>query len=207
VLLHDPTGLITAAVLERLGGTGELVALHSSAHPPAASTLTRYNLTPAQRAPLRHVPLAQALTRPVSAVALDRPFDALVVVATQHDPRALLPPLLALLRPSSACAVFSPFLAPLSECFTTLLLSGAYVRVQLSETWQRVYQVLPQRTHPPMNMHGASGYVLSAIRIIPVSSALAHAAAHPRPTDGEQEGRDSKRSKTGADDASDKPTV
>lgn len=34
----------------------------------------------------------------------------------------------------------------------------------MSENWYREYQVLTNRTHPTMQMHGASGYILSAIK-------------------------------------------
>jgi hypothetical protein len=37
-------------------------------------------------------------------------------------------------------------------------------RLQVSELWTRELQVLPGRTHPLMNMHGASGFVLSGIK-------------------------------------------
>jgi hypothetical protein len=30
----------------------------------------------------------------------------------------------------------------------------------------REHQVLPLRTHPHMSMHGASGFILSAMRVI-----------------------------------------
>ena len=45
---------------------------------------------------------------------------------------------------------------PLSEAM------GGCVNVQLVEPWLREYQVLPQRTHPNMNMSGTGGYMLSA---------------------------------------------
>lgn len=177
VLLHDPTALLAAAVLERLGGAGELVWLYSGASPPSQGLLARFNFSAAQRAPLRHVPLTAALATPRTEPLLAEPFDAVLAVATVHDPRALLPPLLDMLRPSRSCAVFCPYLAPLADCFTTMLGSGRFVRVQLGETWQRAYQVLPQRTHPTMSMHGASGFVLSAIRILPVAAPIAAATA------------------------------
>jgi tRNA (adenine58-N1)-methyltransferase non-catalytic subunit len=37
--------------------------------------------------------------------------------------------------------------------------------VQLSEVWSRELQVLPGRTHPLMNMHGASGFVLAGYKV------------------------------------------
>lgn len=45
--------------------------------------------------------------------------------------------------------------------------SNEAICIELRETWFRDYQVLPMRTHPTMKMHGASGYLLSAIKVIP----------------------------------------
>ena len=42
----------------------------------------------------------------------------------------------------------------------------------LFQTWTRPYQVLPERTHPVMVMHGASGYILSGIVVDSPYSAM-----------------------------------
>ena len=34
------------------------------------------------------------------------------------------------------------------------------LNLRLSETWMREYQVLPNRTHPEINMSGGGGYLL-----------------------------------------------
>lgn len=39
------------------------------------------------------------------------------------------------------------------------------VNIRIEELWTREYQVLPMRTHPHMNMHGASGFILSAVKV------------------------------------------
>ena len=39
------------------------------------------------------------------------------------------------------------------------------LNVRIEELWCREYQVLTMRTHPQMSMHGASGYVLSAVKV------------------------------------------
>jgi len=40
------------------------------------------------------------------------------------------------------------------------------INVRIEELWTREHQVLPMRTHPQMSMHGASGYVLSAVKAV-----------------------------------------
>lgn len=42
---------------------------------------------------------------------------------------------------------------------------AAAVQLQLSETWMREYQVLPQRTHPLMTMSGTGGYLLTGYKV------------------------------------------
>lgn len=44
--------------------------------------------------------------------------------------------------------------------------SGEAISIEIRESWFRDYQVLPMRTHPEMKMHGSSGYILSAIKVI-----------------------------------------
>ena len=40
------------------------------------------------------------------------------------------------------------------------------VFIRVEELWMREYQVLPLRSHPKMNMDGASGYLLSAVKVL-----------------------------------------
>ncbi len=54
---------------------------------------------------------------------------------------------------------------PLVQCYKSLKEQGVGFNLQLSETWLRHYQVLPQRTHPEMNMDGRSGYLLTGTTV------------------------------------------
>ena len=49
---------------------------------------------------------------------------------------------------------------PLVECQKLLLDHNLVTKLELFETWTRHYQVLPNRTHPTMQTHGASGFIL-----------------------------------------------
>lgn len=60
-------------------------------------------------------------------------------------------------------------LQPLAECYQWLYEGGLAVNIELTETWNREYQVIASRTHPLMNMDNASGYLLSAIKVDPSS--------------------------------------
>lgn len=56
-------------------------------------------------------------------------------------------------------------LQPLGELFDVLHRTKQAVNMEVSETWTRQYQVLPSRTHPTMNTNGASGYILSGVKV------------------------------------------
>ena len=70
------------------------------------------------------------------------------------------------LQPSATICVFSTFVQPLAELQEMLINQKMAVNVKIEELWTREHQVLPMRTHPNMSMHGASGYILSAIKIV-----------------------------------------
>ena len=90
----------------------------------------------------------------------------IVVDGLNDDPIPLLTRTLPLLKPGGSFAVFCAFMEPLTECFLRLQEKPrSAIDVQLTETWMREIQVLPLRTHPTMNMHGHSGYILRGIRI------------------------------------------
>ena len=86
-------------------------------------------------------------------------MDSIVIVAeTQPAPLALAAVRFA--APSASLAIFCRELQPAAEALRVLRALGLCVHLSLSETFWRPHQVLPDRTHPVMVMHGASGYVV-----------------------------------------------
>lgn len=93
-------------------------------------------------------------------------FDALVLVPDDgDDPLEMLRLTYPFLAGSGSVVIYSPYLQPLAECYQDLMESHAVVHIRLFETWHRVHQVLPMRTHPLMQMHGASGFILSGYKV------------------------------------------
>jgi len=92
------------------------------------------------------------------------PFDGLVIVCKQH-PSALLLYLSKFIAPSRPFAVYSPYKEPLLEAYMAVKEAGSAINCILSETWLRYHQVLPERTHPTVNMSGGGGYLLTGIFI------------------------------------------
>lgn len=85
---------------------------------------------------------------------------------------------------------------PLAETQEALRKAGLGVNMQLAETWMRVYQVLPARTHPNMSMDGASGYVLSGVRVFPDTSGIVKRKKEDKKEkqEGEEKGKKRKSS-------------
>ncbi|KAG0721878.1 tRNA (adenine(58)-N(1))-methyltransferase non-catalytic subunit trm6 [Chionoecetes opilio] len=54
---------------------------------------------------------------------------------------------------------------PLMELYSEVKTLGG-INMKLSETWLRHYQVLPQRTHPAINMSGGGGYLLYGTKVL-----------------------------------------
>mmetsp|Transcript_3665 Transcript_3665/g.5382 ORF Transcript_3665/g.5382 Transcript_3665/m.5382 type:complete len:590 (-) Transcript_3665:114-1883(-) len=114
---------------------------------------------------------ARKLTRHTPTEARDwlkRPCDS-VIIAARYDPTATLLPLLPYLAPSCPFVVFCEFLEPLTECFRELQRQSLAINLRLSDTWMREYQVLPGRTHPSMTMSQNGGFLLTGIKLCPVT--------------------------------------
>ncbi|XP_068223791.1 tRNA (adenine(58)-N(1))-methyltransferase non-catalytic subunit TRM6 [Palaemon carinicauda] len=99
----------------------------------------------------------------VSLAALQEGIEGLVVACRQH-PVNVTTQLLKFLKPGHPFAIFSPYKEPLMELYFEVK-SQNCTNLRLTETWLRHYQVLPQRTHPEVNMSGGGGYLLYGTRI------------------------------------------
>lgn len=54
---------------------------------------------------------------------------------------------------------------PLVDCFLYLQQAQLAVKMKLSDTWLREFQVLPGRTRPVMFTNTSGGYILSGIYV------------------------------------------
>lgn len=88
-----------------------------------------------------------------------------LLVASKHHPTAIVQSLLEFVAPSRPFAIFCSFQEPLVDCYTQLKNAGSAVFLRLTESWLRSHQVLPNRTHPSINMSGGGGYVLTGIKV------------------------------------------
>ena len=89
-----------------------------------------------------------------------------LVLAPSLDPLSVVRATLPALFPSCPLVVYCDHLEPLTRLFAHLKDSGDAVHIQLTETWQRDFQILENRSHPKMTMTANAGYVLSAIKVV-----------------------------------------
>ncbi|XP_037274585.2 tRNA methyltransferase 6 non-catalytic subunit [Rhipicephalus microplus] len=88
-----------------------------------------------------------------------------LLITSKHHPTGIVLSLLEFVAPSRPFAVFCSFREPLVDCYTQLKSAGSAVFLRLTESWLRSHQVLPNRTHPSINMSGGGGYVLTGIKV------------------------------------------
>jgi tRNA (adenine-N(1)-)-methyltransferase non-catalytic subunit len=116
---------------------------------------------------------ARKLTRPtpdenaMSIMESEKKCDSLILACT-YDPKSTLFTLLPYLETSCPFVIFCEYMEPLYECFQKLQNEKLAINLRLSDTWMREYQVLPNRTHPNMNMSQNGGFILTGVKLCPV---------------------------------------
>ncbi|KAK9886358.1 hypothetical protein WA026_015876 [Henosepilachna vigintioctopunctata] len=87
-----------------------------------------------------------------------------IIITAKEHPQSIVDALEPFLLPSRNLVVFSTFKEPLQELYFHLKNDLSFLAVKLTTNFMRNYQVLPDRTHPEVNMtHG--GYLLTAIKV------------------------------------------
>ncbi|KAM7352461.1 tRNA methyltransferase 6 non-catalytic subunit [Cochliomyia hominivorax] len=95
---------------------------------------------------------------------MQQKFDSLVIAAKEH-PANLVKELLPFVKPSRPVVVFSLCKEVLMELYVDLKTSSKITNLHLTSNWLRMYQILPNRTHPEVNMQANSGYLLTGITL------------------------------------------
>eukprot|EP01134_Creolimax_fragrantissima_P005516 CFRG5516T1 len=215
LLAESCKGLITAAVMERLGGFGECLSLYVG-DKPSHPYVDNMNFSDKVKSTLRSYPLvefdqADMITasyqeRADSILAdvekkvhdwgkeitekdswwADRRrnkanrmkdvlsasqslstgnFDA-VIICTKFHPKELVEKFFSKLANSRNLVIFSVMPEVLIPIRSEMRNREDVVNSTLFDTWTRVYQVLPQRTHAENNMTGNSGFILSTTKVL-----------------------------------------
>lgn len=85
-----------------------------------------------------------------------------LVIATKEYPLEVIDNFLCYIKPSRPLVIYSIFKEPLVELYVELKKRKNVLNMHVTETWLRNYQILPDRTHPHVNMSPSSGYLLTA---------------------------------------------
>jgi len=96
-------------------------------------------------------------------------MDALIVACRFH-PTPVVLMLLEVLSFSKPFAIYCEYKEPLMELFVHLSVKGNAINLQLSESFCRGIQVLPERTHPHVMMNAGGGYLLTGTKVQPTFS-------------------------------------
>lgn len=91
-------------------------------------------------------------------------LDALIIVAKEH-PISIVNALISFVKPGRPVVIFSLSRDILVETFIDLKSSNKVTGLKLTSNWLRAYQILPNRTHPDVNMNGNSGFILHGYTI------------------------------------------
>lgn len=203
IILETVQGLLTAAVVERLGFIGCVVQMHlgsfSIHQPKEAVVALNYEVSDVLSV-LYNIDFKNAMTllgeeesekmiidsadntdsdvpnkrqktergdhiQRAKDILAPRDIDSLLVAVKNHPSNVL--PLLDFLAFSRPFAIFSMYQEPLVDCYVTLKARGDIISLNITETWFRRYQVLPERTHPCYSMSGNGGFLLTGIKVQP----------------------------------------
>jgi len=92
--------------------------------------------------------------------------DSLTIVS-KEDPLPILKELLPFVNPGRPVVLFQTCKEVLMECYAAVKATSGLINVRLTTNFMRNYQVLPMRTHPAVQIHGSSGWILAGYTIDP----------------------------------------
>nr|CAH8829627.1 unnamed protein product [Trichobilharzia regenti] len=103
----------------------------------------------------------------------DRPVPDSLIIITRFHPVDLTLTLLQFLPIGRPFVVYSQYIQPLVDLYNALKQRGGITHLRLTDTWFRRIQVLPDRTHPEINMSCTNGYLLNGYTVEPEISTKA----------------------------------
>ena len=116
------------------------------------------DLTVVKKIPKWQIENAQALEIMTNKV------DALIVASREH-PMNIVKELLQFVQPSRPIVIFGLSKEILMECYGELKQLNTVTNLRLVSNWMRMYQVLPNRTHPVVSMQGNSGFIMFGTKV------------------------------------------
>lgn len=88
-----------------------------------------------------------------------------MIIAAKEHPLSIVKELIYFLNGGRMLVVFNLLKEPLQDLFIYLKSRLDFISIKLSNNFMRNYQILPNRTHPEVNMT-TGGYILTAYKLI-----------------------------------------
>lgn len=101
-----------------------------------------------------------------ASILKSRSLNTIILIAQNDHPLPILKLCYDFLLLSGQFVIYCDTIEPLLECHDYLRSNSLAVSMNLSESWLRRYQVLPDRSRPEMNMSGFGGYLLSGTKAL-----------------------------------------
>lgn len=99
-----------------------------------------------------------------ACVLLRDKLDSLTICGKEH-PLELVRALLPFVRPSRPFVVYGQSRELLTELYVSLKATGEVTNLRITSNWLRMLQILPNRTHPDVNMSGNGGFLLTGYTV------------------------------------------
>lgn len=90
--------------------------------------------------------------------------DALVICAKEH-PSTILKSLLPFVKPSRPIVIYNTSREVLADLYVEMKSAYSVTNLKITSNWLRSYQILPNRTHPEINMSTNSGFLLTGYTV------------------------------------------
>ncbi|KAJ6649723.1 tRNA (adenine(58)-N(1))-methyltransferase non-catalytic subunit TRM6, partial [Pseudolycoriella hygida] len=85
--------------------------------------------------------------------------DGLIICAKEH-PATIAKSLLPFVKPSRPIVIYNTSREVLADLYMEMKSTYSVTNLKITSNWMRSYQILPNRTHPEINMDGNSGFLL-----------------------------------------------
>lgn len=99
-----------------------------------------------------------------ACVILKDHVDGFIVCAKEH-PSTIIKSLLPFVKPSRPFVIYNTSREILADLYVEMKSTYSVTNLKITSNWMRSYQILPNRTHPEINMSGNSGFLLTGCTV------------------------------------------
>eukprot|EP01017_Pseudomicrothorax_dubius_P042006 TRINITY_DN679_c0_g1_i4.p1 TRINITY_DN679_c0_g1~~TRINITY_DN679_c0_g1_i4.p1 ORF type:complete len:409 (+),score=124.57 TRINITY_DN679_c0_g1_i4:49-1227(+) len=165
LVIDNASGVLLGGALSRSSPTANLTCGYFDDKKPAINKYRALNFLNLPRSQTERVKFVSFEALCYGEGEPQPRFDS-VMISTDFEVSKVISKIVPLILPSGSLVVYSPFLEVLGEGFDYLTKEKRFVFVMLNDIFMRELQVLKLRTHPLMNMHAFSGFILSGIKVV-----------------------------------------